>query len=311
MRLKSKDLISTEDLSRDEIELIISTAESFKVISERDIKKVPTLRGRTIINLFYEPSTRTRTSFEIAAKRMSADAINISTSSSSIVKGETLRDTARNLEAMNPDCLVVRHSSSGTPNILAKYLRCSVVNAGDGAHEHPSQALLDLFTIREAKGRIEGLKVAIVGDITHSRVARSNIYALGKMGAEVRVVGPPTMIPMDIDNMGCSVFHDLKDAIVDVDVIIMLRIQMERQKTPSFPSIREYSALYGLDEKKLEKAPDGVVILHPGPINRGVEITPEVADGPYSLILDQVKNGIAVRMAIFYLLIGGAREEEG
>lgn len=309
MRLKSKDLISTEDLSRDEIELIISTAESFKEISERDIKKVPTLRGRTIINLFYESSTRTRTSFEIAAKRMSADAINISISSSSVVKGETLRDTAKNLEAMNPDCLVVRHSSSGTPNILAKYLRCSVVNAGDGAHEHPSQALLDLFTIREAKGRIEGLKVAIVGDITNSRVARSNIHALGKMGAEVRVVGPPTMIPMDIDKMGCSVFHDLKDAIVDVDVIIMLRIQMERQKAPSFPSVREYSALYGLDGKKLEKVPKDVVILHPGPINRGVEITPEVADGPCSLILDQVKNGIAVRMAIFYLLIGGAREE--
>lgn len=309
MRLKSKDLISTEDLSRDEIELLISTAESFKEISERDIKKVPTLRGRTIINLFYEPSTRTRTSFEIAAKRMSADAINISTSSSSVVKGETLRDTAKNLEAMNPDCLVVRHSSSGTPNILAKYLRCSVVNAGDGAHEHPSQALIDLFTVREAKGRIEGLKVAIVGDITNSRVARSNIHALGKMGAEVRVVGPPTMIPMDIDKMGCSVFHDLKDAIVDVDVIIMLRIQMERQKAPSFPSVREYSALYGLDGKKLEKAPKDVVILHPGPINRGVEITPEVADGPCSLILDQVKNGIAMRMAIFYLLIGGAREE--
>jgi aspartate carbamoyltransferase catalytic subunit len=309
LRLKSKDLISTEDLSRDEIELIISTAESFKEISERDIKKVPTLRGRTIINLFYESSTRTRTSFEIAAKRMSADAINISISSSSVVKGETLRDTAKNLEAMNPDCLVVRHSSSGTPNILAKYLRCSVVNAGDGAHEHPSQALLDLFTIREAKGRIEGLKVAIVGDITNSRVARSNIHALGKMGAEVRVVGPPTMIPMDIDKMGCSVFHDLKDAIVDVDVIIMLRIQMERQKAPSFPSVREYSALYGLDGKKLEKVPKDVVILHPGPINRGVEITPEVADGPCSLILDQVKNGIAVRMAIFYLLIGGAREE--
>ncbi|MEE8185626.1 MAG: aspartate carbamoyltransferase catalytic subunit [Thermodesulfobacteriota bacterium] len=309
MRLKSKDLISTEDLSRDEIELLISTAESFKEISERDIKKVPTLRGRTIINLFYESSTRTRTSFEIAAKRMSADAINISTSSSSVVKGETLRDTAKNLEAMNPDCLVVRHSSSGAPNILAKYLRCSVINAGDGAHEHPSQALLDLFTVREAKGRIEGLKVAIVGDITNSRVARSNIHALGKMGAEVRVVGPPTMIPMDIDSMGCSVFHDLKDAIVDVDVIIMLRIQMERQKAPSFPSVREYSALYGLDGKKLEKAPKDVVILHPGPINRGVEITPEVADGPCSLILDQVKNGIAMRMAIFYLLIGGAREE--
>lgn len=309
MRLKSKDIISIEDLSRDEIELIISTAESFKEISERDIKKVPTLRGRTIINLFYEPSTRTRTSFEIAAKRMSADAINISTSYSSVVKGETLRDTAMNLEAMSPDCLVVRHPSSGTPNILARYLKCSVVNAGDGAHEHPSQALLDLFTVREVKGRIEGLKIAIVGDITNSRVARSNIYAFGKMGAEVRVVGPPTMMPMDIGNMGCSVYHNLKDAIADVDVIMLLRIQMERQKAPSFPSVREYSALYGLDEKKLEKAPEDVVILHPGPINRGVEIAPEVADGTYSLILDQVKNGVAVRMAIFYLLIGVAREE--
>jgi len=308
--LKSKDLLTIEQLSRDEIDLILTTAVSFKEISERDIKKVPTLRGRTIINLFYEPSTRTRTSFEIAAKRMSADAINISVASSSVVKGETLRDTAQNLEAMNPDCIVVRHASSGVPYMLAKYLNCSVINGGDGAHEHPSQALLDLFTVREAKGRIDGLKIAIVGDIAHSRVARSNIHGFRAMGAEVRVVAPLTMMPVGIEEMGCDVFHDIEEAIAGVDVIMMLRIQMERQGTPSFPTLREYAALFGLDRAKLKAAPEGVLILHPGPMNRGVEITPDVADGPCSLILDQVKNGVAVRMALFYLLIGGAREEQ-
>ena len=310
MNLKSKDLLSVENLSRDEIDLILTTAVSFKEISERDIKKVPTLRGRTIINLFYEPSTRTRTSFEIAAKRMSADAINISVASSSVVKGETLRDTAQNLEAMNPDCIVVRHASSGVPHMLARYLNCSVINGGDGAHEHPSQALLDLFTVREAKGKIEGLKIAIVGDIAHSRVARSNIHGFRKMGAEVRVVAPPTMMPVGIEEMGCDIYYDLEKAITDIDVIMMLRIQMERQGTPSFPSLREYAACFGLDRKRLEAAPEGVIILHPGPMNRGIEIAPDVADGPYSLILDQVKNGVAVRMALFYLLIGGAREEQ-
>lgn len=308
MRLKRKDILSIEELSNDEIELILSTAESFKEVSERDIKKVPTLRGRTIINLFYEASTRTRTSFEIAAKRMSADAINISTSSSSVVKGETLKDTAKNLEAMNPDCIVLRHPSSGAPDILAKYVKCSVINAGDGSHEHPSQALLDMLTVKERFGKIEGLNITIVGDIAHSRVARSNIYGFTKLGAEVTVVGPPTMMPSGIENIGCSVSNRIEEAISEADVIMMLRIQLERHKVPLFPTIREYSRLFGLDSKKLEKAKKDVVILHPGPVNRGVEISPEVADGPYSLILGQVKNGVAVRMALFYLLLGGSRE---
>ncbi|HAG51737.1 MAG TPA: aspartate carbamoyltransferase [Deltaproteobacteria bacterium] len=308
MRLKRKDILSIEELSKDEIELILSTAESFKEVSERDIKKVPTLRGRTIINLFYEASTRTRTSFEIAAKRMSADAINISTSSSSVVKGETLKDTAKNLEAMNPDCIVLRHPSSGAPEILAKYVKCSVINAGDGSHEHPSQALLDMLTVKERFGKIEGLNIAIVGDIAHSRVARSNIYGFTKLGAKVTVVGPPTMMPSGIENIGCSVSNRIEDAISNADVIMMLRIQLERHEVPLFPTIREYSRLFGLDSKKLETAKKDVVILHPGPINRGVEISPEIADGPYSLILDQVKNGVAVRMALFYLLLGGSRE---
>ncbi|HBG47844.1 MAG TPA: aspartate carbamoyltransferase [Deltaproteobacteria bacterium] len=309
MRLKRKDLLGIEDLERDEIELILATAESFKEVSEREIKKVPTLRGRTIINLFYEASTRTRTSFEIAAKRMSADAVNISVSSSSVVKGETLRDTAKNLEAMRPDCIVIRHSSSGTPGMLSKYLACPVVNAGDGAHEHPSQALLDMLTVKEKKGTIEGLKVSIIGDITHSRVARSNIYGFTKMGAEVTVAGPPTMLPAGIEKLGCRATSSMDEAIRGADVVMMLRIQIERQSESFFPSVREYSRLYGLDETKLKAAKDDVVILHPGPINRGVEISTEVADGPYSVILDQVTNGVAVRMAIFYHLLGGAKEE--
>mgnify|MGYP001619824713 CR=1 FL=1 len=317
MRLKRKDILTIEDLSRDEIELILSTAESFKEVSDREIKKVPTLRGRTIINLFYEASTRTRTSFEIAAKRMSADAINISASSSSVVKGETLKDTAKNLEAMNPDCIVLRHPSSGAPHILARYVKCPVINAGDGCHEHPSQALLDLLTVKEKLGRIEGLKIAIIGDILHSRVARSNIYGFTKLGAEVCVAGPPTMMPSRIEKMGCRVFYKIEDAILDADVIMMLRIQMERQNAglpPNeavgglFPTVREYSKLFGLDSNKLKNAKKDVVILHPGPINRGIEISSDVADGEYSLILEQVKNGVAVRMALFYLLMGGSRE---
>lgn len=308
MRLKRKDILTIEDLTKDEIELILSTAQSFKEVSERDIKKVPTLRGRTIINLFYEASTRTRTSFEIAAKRMSADAINISASTSSVVKGETLKDTAKNLEAMNPDCIVLRHPSSGTSEILANLVKCSVINAGDGSHEHPSQALLDLLTVMERFEKIEGLKVAIIGDISHSRVARSNIYGFIKLGAEVMVAGPPTMLPFGIEKTGCRVFYKIEDAIKDADVIIMLRIQLERQKTGLFPTTREYSRLFGLDSAKLENAKKGVVILHPGPINRGVEISSDIADGPYSLILGQVKNGVAVRMALFYLLLGGSRE---
>ncbi|GMR04376.1 MAG: aspartate carbamoyltransferase catalytic subunit [Thermodesulfobacteriota bacterium] len=310
MKLERKDLLAIKDLSAGEISLLLDTAASFKEISEREIKKVPTLRGKTIINLFYEPSTRTRTSFEIAAKRMSADAVNISVSTSSVVKGETLKDTAMNLEAMRPGCIVIRHCSAGTPAMLAGYLDCSVVNAGDGAHEHPSQALLDIFTVREKKGFIEGLKVAIIGDIAHSRVARSNVYGFTKLGAEVTVAGPPTMMPPGMETLGCRTTSDPMEAISGADVIIMLRIQMERQKESFFPSIREYAKLYGLDTMKLKEAKEDVLIMHPGPINRGVEISSEVADGPYSLILEQVTNGVAVRMAIFYLLLGGARDDE-
>lgn len=309
MRLKRKDLLGIEELSAEEIGLILATAESFREVSEREIKKVPTLRGKTVINLFYEPSTRTRTSFEIAAKRMSADAVNISVSTSSVIKGETLKDTARNLEAMRPDCIVVRHASAGVPRMLAGYVGCSVINAGDGSHEHPSQALLDILTVKEKKGAIEGLKIAIIGDITHSRVARSNIYGFTKLGATVTVAGPPTMLPPGIEALGCKATTKVDSAISDADVIMMLRIQTERQKESFFPTVREYSSLYGLNSERLKKAKPDAIILHPGPINRGVEISSEVADGPFSLILDQVTNGVAVRMAIFYMLLGAAREE--
>ena len=308
MRLKRKDLLGIEELEKDEIELILSSAESFKEVSTREIKKVPTLRGKTVINLFYEASTRTRTSFELAAKRMSADAINISVSASSVSKGETLKDTVLNLEAMNPDCVVVRHSSSGAPHMIARHLKSSVVNAGDGAHEHPSQALLDLFTIKEKSGEINGLNIAIIGDIAHSRVARSNIHGFTKLGAKVTVCGPPTMIPPGIESLGCRVTHDMTEAIKHADVIMMLRLQLERQKKGLFPSVREYSSLYGLNKERLKKAKKGVLIMHPGPVNRGVEISPEVADGETSLILEQVTNGVAIRMSIFYLLLGGVKE---
>jgi aspartate carbamoyltransferase catalytic subunit len=293
-----------------EIELILDTAESFKEVSTREIKKVPTLRGKTVINLFFEPSTRTRTSFEIAAKRLSADTINISTSSSSVTKGETLIDTAKNLEAMNPDCIVIRHSSSGAPHLLARLMRVPVINAGDGAHEHPTQALLDLFTVREKKGKITGLKVAIVGDILHSRVARSNIHGFIKMGAEVHLAGPRTMMPAGIERMGIHWHGSLLELIPDADVIMMLRIQLERQGGGFFPTLREYSRLFGLNLEVLKAAKPDVLIMHPGPMNRGVEISPEVADGPYSVILDQVTNGVAVRMALLYLLVGGEREAD-
>lgn len=309
MRLDRKDLLAVKDLSAEEIGLILDTAASFKEVSEKDIKKVPTLRGRTIINLFYEPSTRTRTSFEIAAKRMSSDAINISLASSSVTKGETLSDTARNLEAMRPDCIVVRHGSAGTPQMLARHLACSVLNAGDGAHEHPTQALLDMFTIREQKGEIKGLNIAIIGDISHSRVARSNIHGLIKLGAHVTVAGPPTMLPPGLDNLGCDSTSDPREAIKGADVVMMLRIQSERQSGSAIPSAREYSRVYGLDMEKLSLADKDAIVMHPGPINRGVEITPEVADGANSLILDQVTNGVAVRMAVFYLLLSPLREE--
>jgi len=305
MIFERKDILGIKELSKDEILLILDTADSFIEISTREIKKVPTLRGKTIINLFYEASTRTRTSFEIAGKRLSADTINISTSTSSVVKGETLLDTARNLEAMNPDVIVIRHSAAGAPHMLAGMIKQSIINAGDGAHEHPTQALLDMMTIRAKKGRLENLNIAIVGDIAHSRVARSNIYGLKKMGAQVTVAGPATMIPRDIEQMGVTVYSSLDEAIKEVDVIMMLRIQIERQHQNIFPSLREYAQRFCLSKKNISLAKKDVLVMHPGPINRGVEISPDIADGPYSVILDQVTNGVAVRMALLYLLTGG------
>jgi aspartate carbamoyltransferase catalytic subunit len=305
MSLKRKDLLGIQDLSVEEINLILETAESFKEVSGRDIKKVPTLRGKTVVNLFFEPSTRTRTSFELAAKRLSADVINFAVSASSISKGETLLDTARNIEAMQADFIVLRHPMAGAPNGLARMLRASVVNAGDGGHEHPTQALLDLYTLREKKREIKGLRLAIVGDIAHSRVARSNIYALTKLGAEVRVIGPPTMMPQEIERLGVQVFYDLDEGLRGVDVIMMLRLQLERQGIALFPSIREYSRLYCLTPERVRLAAPDALVMHPGPINRGVEIAPEVADSVSSVILDQVTNGVAVRMAVLYLLSGG------
>lgn len=305
MGLKGKDLLGIRELETDEIGLILDTAESLKEVSSRDIKKVPALRGKTVVNLFFEPSTRTRTSFELAAKRLSADLLNISVATSSVVKGETLFDTAKNLEAMMADIIVVRHSYSGAPDRLARRLKSSVINAGDGSHEHPTQALTDLYTIRERKGRLDGLIVTIVGDIAHSRVARSNIYALVKMGAAVRVVGPPTMIPAGIDKLGVRVYYDLDEALSGADVVMMLRLQLERQGKALFPSIREYSRLYGLNKERLRFAKKDALVMHPGPVNRGVEITSDLADGASSVIMDQVTNGIAVRMAVMYLLSGG------
>jgi aspartate carbamoyltransferase catalytic subunit len=308
MTLETKNLLGAENLSKNDIMTILDTAASFKEISTRPIKKVPTLRGRTIINLFFEPSTRTRTSFEIAGKRLSADVINISGSTSSTKKGESLIDTARNLEAMNPDMLVIRHSSSGVPSMIASHINCPVINAGDGSHEHPTQALLDLLTIYENKKTLEGLNVVIVGDITHSRVARSNIYAMHKSGMKVTVVGPPTMIPLDIHRLGVTVKYDLEEAIVDADVIMALRIQMERQNENLLASLREYSNLFCLTADRLKKAPKDVLILHPGPVNRGVEIALDVMDGNHSLIMNQVNNGVAVRMALMFLIIGGGSD---
>ena len=305
MKLNRKDILGIQELSVEEINLILETADSFIEISTREIKKVPTLRGKTIINLFYEASTRTRTSFEIAAKRLSADTINISASTSSVVKGETLIDTAKNLEAMNPDVIVIRHSAAGAPHMLAGLLRQSIINAGDGAHEHPTQALLDMMTIRAKKGRIAGLKVAIVGDIAHSRVARSNIHGLTKMGAAVFVAGPATMIPRDIEKMGVVVHTRIEEAIREADIIMMLRIQTEREKQNLFPSLREYAQYFSLNRKNIGLARKDVLVMHPGPMNRGVEISPDIADGPHSIILDQVTNGVAVRMALLYLLTGG------
>jgi aspartate carbamoyltransferase catalytic subunit len=304
MKWSKKDLLGIRELSKEEIIFILDTADSFKDISKRDIKKVPTLRGKTVITLFYEPSTRTRTSFEIAAKRLSADTINISSSTSSYVKGETLKDTARNLESMRPDAIIIRHSMPGAPHMLAGIMDSSVINGGDGAHEHPTQALLDLYTMREKKGRIDGLKIVIVGDIAHSRVARSNIFALRHFDTEIVCSGPPTMIPPDIETLGVKREYDINKAVQGADVIMMLRIQKERGGNSLIPSTKEYSTLFGLKKEHIEKAKKDVIIMHPGPMNRGIEITDEVADGPYSVILDQVENGVAVRMAVLYLLTG-------
>jgi len=310
MQFERKNILDMESLSVDEINMVLDTADSMKEISQRFVKKVPTLRGKTVVLFFYEPSTRTRTSFDIAAKRLSADSLSISASSSSMVKGETLIDTARNLEAMNPDVIVIRHSSAGAPHMLARMISPCIINAGDGMHAHPTQSLLDLMTIRENKGEVKGLSIAIIGDISHSRVARSNCIGFTKMGAEVILSGPQTMIPKGIETLGVSVTHNVEDAICDADVIMMLRIQKERQKSFLFPSEREYARVYGLSNKRLANAKDDVLIMHPGPINRGVEIAPEVADGPYSIILDQVTNGVAVRMALLYLLAGGTRNAD-
>ena len=306
-KFNHKHLLGLGPLSVEEIAHILDTAESLKEISRRDIKKVPTLRGKSVISFFYEPSTRTRASFEMAAKRLSADTLSLSASGSSTVKGETLSDTGRNLEAMNPDIIVLRHPSSGAPHLLSKEVNAGVINAGDGINEHPTQALLDLFTIREKKGRIEGLKVVIIGDIAHSRVARSDIIGLSKMGADVTVSGPPTMIPPGIETFGVQVVNDPREAVKGKDVIMLLRIQIERQSKILFPGLREYASFFGLTGDILKGAKGDVIVMHPGPVNRGVEITSEVADGPHSVILEQVTNGIAVRMAVLYLLIGGTR----
>jgi aspartate carbamoyltransferase catalytic subunit len=300
-----KNILGTKGLSKEEIVTILDSAEAFKEISTREIKKVPTFRGRTIINLFFEPSTRTRTSFEIAGKRLSADVINISGSTSSTVKGENLIDMALNLEAMNPDLMIIRHSHSGVAEMLSKFIKCPIINAGDGYHEHPTQALLDLYTIREAIGDLHGLNVTIVGDITHSRVVRSNIYAMKTMGINVTLVGPPTMIPLGIENMGVHVSYSLEDAVLDADVIMMLRLQTERQNEFLLPSIREYSNLFCLTTKILKRAKDDVLIIHPGPVNRGIEIALDVMKSDKSFILNQVTNGVAIRMALMYLLLGG------
>jgi len=303
---KRKDLLTIAELSVDEIELILTTAESLKEVGGRDIKKVPALRGKTVVNLFFEPSTRTRTSFELAAKRMSADVINFSPTTSSVVKGETLIDTARNIESMQADIIILRHSSPGAAEHLARFVQSSVINAGDGWHEHPTQALLDVFTIKEKKKQIEGLAIVIVGDVAHSRVARSNIAALTKLGAEVRVVAPPTMLPLNVEQLGVKVFYRFDDALMGADVIMMLRLQRERLGRSLLPSTREYANLFCLTVERLKLAKPDAIIMHPGPLNRGVEISPAVADSPAAVILDQVSNGVSVRMAMMYLLSGAS-----
>jgi len=304
----SRHLLGLDGLTAEDLTRVLDTAQGMKEISSRKIKKIPTLRGKTVINLFFEPSTRTRTSFEIAAKRLSADAVNFSAAASSTSKGETLLDTSMNLDRMAPDIVVIRHKYSGAPEILARSLKSAVVSAGDGFHEHPTQGLLDMFTVREKKGRLDGLKVAIVGDISHSRVARSDILGFTAMGSEVYVSGPPTMIPTRIEDMGAKVAPNFDSALDGADVVIMLRIQLERKSGPLIPTLREYARFFGLNAARMKLAKDDVTVMHPGPINRGVEISSEIADGSDSVILDQVENGVAIRMAVLYLLGGGSDE---
>ncbi len=300
-----KHVLGLDHLSVQDIEHILNTAESFKEISSRTIKKVPVLRGKTVVTLFFEPSTRTRLSFDIAAKRMSADTFSIASSTSSTTKGETLADTAKNIEAMMPDILIMRHPSSGAPHYLAKHIKTSVINAGDGTHEHPSQGLLDLMTVKEHKGRLSGLKIAIIGDISHSRVAHSDIIGFSKMGAEVFVSGPATLIPQKVEKLGATVCRSVEDAVINADVVMPLRIQKERQNDPLIPSFREYAAFFGINMQVMQLAKPDALLMHPGPINRGVELAPDVADGSQSVILDQVTNGVAIRMALMYLVLGG------
>jgi aspartate carbamoyltransferase catalytic subunit len=305
-----KHLLDTDSLSLEEINTVLDTARAFKAVGERAIKKVPALRGKTVVNLFIEPSTRTRISFELAAIRLSADVINFSAEASSLKKGETLKDTARNLEALNADVIIIRHSAGGAPHFLSRVLRGSVVNAGDGAHGHPTQALLDAFTIREKKGRVAGLNVTILGDVLYSRVARSNLWSLTKLGAHVTLCGPPTLVPRVFEQMGCRVTYNVDEAIADADVITLLRIQHERQRKAMFPSLAEYTSLFGLNQARLARTKPDVLIMHPGPINRGVEIDSDIADGTRSVILEQVTNGLAVRMAVLFLVTGGQGPQE-
>ncbi len=305
MEWRRKHVLGLSDFRPEEMEFVIDTARSMEEILGRDIKKVPALRGKTVVNLFFEPSTRTRTSFEMAGKRLSADVVNFSAATSSVTKGETLLDTARNIEAMKPNILVIRHAASGAPHFLSRHLTCSIVNAGDGANEHPSQGLLDHYTILKAKGKVAGLKIAIVGDILHSRVVRSDLHSLGRMGAHLWLCGPPTLAPKEMERTGARVTSDIREAVSDADVVMMLRIQLERQKTATFPSLREYSRRFGLNRAVFALAKDDAVIMHPGPINRGVELSDELADSAQSRILNQVESGVAVRMALLYLLAGG------
>jgi aspartate carbamoyltransferase catalytic subunit len=311
MRFDKKDILDINSLSKEEIIMILDIAQGMKEISERPVKKVPTLRGKTIILFFQEPSTRTKLSFDTAAKRLSADVISISKASSSIVKGETLIDTAKNLDAMNPDIIVMRHSSSGASHIISKRVRASVINGGDGIHAHPTQALLDMMSVREKKGKIKGLKISIIGDIAHSRVARSDIRGFSKMGANVNIFAPETMMPMEVESLGCTKAPNVESCIENADVVMMLRIQKERQSNILFPTEREYAFLFGLNKERLQLAKKDVIVMHPGPVNRGVEIANDIADGKSSLILDQVTNGVALRMALFYLLAGGSGSSGG